>query len=102
MWASQIRILDMSGGVGGCSTVCLLPLEQNEAAVSLCVVRWAALTDNTPHLVVGVAKDALLSPRSCSEGSLHVYKVLPDTFRVHSIKTHNKIECMYISNDFLY
>lgn len=74
MWASQIRVVELSAG--GAGTLCKLPLEQNEAAVSLCVLRWAAHGDAAaPHLVVGVAKDMILSPRCCTEGSLHVYKV---------------------------
>lgn len=76
MWASQIRVVDMGTSGGPPTTLCKLPLEQNEAAVSLCLVRWAALGDLAPpHLVVGVARDLILSPRSCTEGSLHVYKV---------------------------
>lgn len=76
MWASQIRVVDMGVAGGQPGTVFKLPLEQNEAAVSLCIVRWAAHGVNPhPHLVVGVAKDMILSPRSCTEGSLHVYKV---------------------------
>lgn len=76
MWASQIRVIDMSVSGAQPSTVLKLPLEQNEAAVSLCALRWAAHAEHGAlHLVVGVAKDVLLSPRSCTEGSLHVYKV---------------------------
>ncbi|XP_063828077.1 splicing factor 3B subunit 3 isoform X1 [Ostrinia nubilalis] len=75
MWASQIRVADMGIGGGQPTTLFKLPLEQNEAAVSACVVRWAAQGHSAPHLVVGVAKDALLSPRSCTDGSLHVYKI---------------------------
>lgn len=75
MWASQIRVVDMTTG-GQPTTVVKLPLEQNEAAVSLCALRWAAHAEHAAlHLVVGVAKDCVLSPRSCTEGSLHVYKV---------------------------
>lgn len=75
MWASQIRVVDMGIGGGQPATLFKLPLEQNEAAVSVCVVRWASQAHPQPHLVVGVAKDVILSPRSCTEGSLHVYKV---------------------------
>lgn len=76
MWASQIRVVDMGIGGGQPNTVFKLPLEQNEAAVSMCIVRWSAHAEHgRPHLVVGVAKDTILSPRSCTEGSLHVYKV---------------------------
>lgn len=74
MWASQLRVVDMSGSQP--NTLFKLPLEQNEAAISVCIVRWAAHAEQgVPHLVVGVAKDMILSPRSCTEGSLHVYKV---------------------------
>lgn len=76
MWASQIRVVDMGVSGGQPSTMFKLPLEQNEAAVSGCIVRWAAHAEHAQaHLVVGVAKDMILSPRSCTEGSLHVYKV---------------------------
>lgn len=76
MWASQIRVVDMGTSAGQPSTLFKLPLEQNEAAVSVCIVRWSAHAEHAqPHLVVGVAKEMILSPRSCTEGSLHVYKV---------------------------
>lgn len=76
MWASQIRVVDMGVSGGQPTTLFKLPLEQNEAAVSGCIVRWAAHAEHAQaHLVVGVAKDMILSPRSCTEGSLHVYKV---------------------------
>lgn len=77
MWASQIRVVDMGIGGGQPNTLFKLPLEQNEAAISLCILRWGQNADHATaaHLVVGVAKDMLLSPRSCTEGSLHVYKV---------------------------
>lgn len=76
MWASQIRVVDMGVSGGQPSTLFKLPLEQNEAAVSGCIVRWAAHAEHAqPHLVVGVAKDMILSPRLCTEGSLHVYKI---------------------------
>lgn len=76
MWASQIRVVDMGIGGGQPNTLFKVPLEQNEAAVSVCIVWWASHVGHVhPHLVVGVAKDMILSPRSCSEGSLHVYKV---------------------------
>lgn len=72
MWASQIRIIDMVNPSGP-TTLNILKLEQNEAAISACVVRWTALPDL--YLVVSVAKDLILSPRSCTEGSLNVYKI---------------------------
>lgn len=76
MWASQIRVVDMGIGGGQPNTLFKLPLEQNEAAVSMCIIRWAAQGEQAhPHLVVGIAKDMILSPRSCTEGSLHVYKI---------------------------
>lgn len=79
MWASQIRVVDMGTSGGAPTTLAQLALEQNEAAVSACIVRWATQAHSSPHLVVGVAKDLILSPRSCTEGSLHVYKVTDNT-----------------------
>lgn len=73
MWASQIRVIEMGTGGMQANTLFTLPLEQNEAAVSLCLIQWPSYQGQ--HLVVGVAKDVILSPRSCTEGSLHVYKV---------------------------
>lgn len=76
-WASCIRLLEPFQG----ETLQLIELEDNEAAVSVAMVQFRNnphSTDNSEQfVVVGTAKDMTLAPRTCKEGFLHVYKVLP-------------------------
>lgn len=69
MWASQIRIMHPIGG----RTLCKLPLEQNEAAFSVAVVKFAGYGDES-FVLVGVVRDLVLQPRSCSGGAIHCYR----------------------------
>ncbi|XP_063951441.1 splicing factor 3B subunit 3-like [Lytechinus pictus] len=68
MWASTIRLLNPVQG----QTLDMVELEQNEAAFSLAVVKFANREDET-HVLVGTAKDVTLSPRTCSGGAIHTY-----------------------------
>ena len=70
MWASCIRILDPIRG----ETLQQIYLEQNEAALSIALVRFAAYPDAL-YCVVGVAKDYHLNPRSVAGGFLYTYRV---------------------------
>ncbi|XP_071488898.1 splicing factor 3B subunit 3-like [Diadema antillarum] len=70
MWASNVRVLNPVQG----QTLDLVELEQNEAAYSLAVVKFANREGET-HVLVGTAKDVTLSPRTCSGGSIHTYLV---------------------------
>ncbi|KAJ3129900.1 Splicing factor 3B subunit 3 [Nowakowskiella sp. JEL0407] len=72
-WASCIRIINPEA----VETVGLYLLDENEAAFSVttCVFHG---TPNDTYVIVGTAKDVVPSPRSCSAGFLHTYKVSPD------------------------
>lgn len=71
MWASTIKILDPVHG----TCYKLLRLEQNEAAMSLCLVKFHGQPEHQWFLIVGVAKDFQLNPRQCNSGYLDTYKV---------------------------
>lgn len=72
-WASLIRLIDPIRGI----TLDKVELEQNEAAFS---IAWCKLTSSTLgesfYLLVGIARNLTLNPRSCSGGSVHTYQLL--------------------------
>ena len=71
MWASTIRIMDpLSKDLKG-----LIELEQNEAAFSIALVKFSSRPPNQSFLLVGVAKNLILNPRSCSSGFIYTYQV---------------------------
>jgi hypothetical protein len=51
-----------------------IPFEQNEAAVSLSLVKFGAYPD-VQYLLVGVAKDLQLAPRQAAGGFIYTYRV---------------------------
>lgn len=67
MWASVVRVLSPSDG----HTICKVALEQNEAALSVALVRFSSQPDEQ-YVVVGVARDLQLNPRTCRGGGLLV------------------------------
>lgn len=80
-WASCIRIVDPVEG----ETKSLLELEDNEAAFSLCLVRFAAkdkgrdskedgLTEQ--YLAVGTMKDYEINPPVCPSAFIRIYKFI--------------------------
>uniref|UniRef100_A0A1B6GN54 Uncharacterized protein n=3 Tax=Cuerna arida TaxID=1464854 RepID=A0A1B6GN54_9HEMI len=71
MWASLLRLLDPVEG----KTHLILRLEQNLAAVSVALVKFANQPDTQQFLVVGVAKDLQLNPRQVGCGYIYTYKV---------------------------
>eukprot|EP00096_Caligus_rogercresseyi_P001884 TRINITY_DN1328_c0_g1_i3.p1 TRINITY_DN1328_c0_g1~~TRINITY_DN1328_c0_g1_i3.p1 ORF type:complete len:934 (+),score=262.89 TRINITY_DN1328_c0_g1_i3:215-3016(+) len=71
MWASCIRILDPISS----TTIQQINLEQNEAALSIGLVRFTSYPDQM-YCIVGVAKDYRLSPRSVQSGYLFTYRLL--------------------------
>ncbi|XP_022082283.1 splicing factor 3B subunit 3-like [Acanthaster planci] len=73
MWASLVRLLNPVSG----TTLDTVALEQNEAAFSLCVCKFANRGDDT-FVLVGTAKDVTLSPRTCSGGFIHAYQLVDD------------------------
>ena len=70
-WASVIRIVNPSSQ----KTVFKLSLEQNEAATSLCLSKFAAYPDED-FVIVGVTRNLILKPRSFGSASIHVYHLL--------------------------
>ncbi len=73
-WSSCIQIVDP---VTTKSVVFTLELEDNECATSITVAPFAG-QDGETFLVVGTAKDLVVSPRSFSAGFLHVYRFHED------------------------
>ncbi|KAI8491080.1 Splicing factor 3B subunit 3 [Branchiostoma belcheri] len=57
------------------NTLDLIQLEQNEAAFSIAICKFANRGDDT-FVVVGTAKDMTMNPRSCSGGFLHTYQLI--------------------------
>ncbi len=70
MWASCVRVMDPVSG----ETVQQINFEQNEAALSLAMVKFGAYPD-TLYLLVGVAKDLQLAPRHAGGGYIYTYRV---------------------------
>lgn len=69
MWASQIRIMDPVTG----QTLFKVPLEQNEAIMSMCLVKFMA--DGKNYLACGVVKDMQLNPKQIGCGYIDLYRV---------------------------
>lgn len=73
-WSSCILVVDP---VSTKSIVFRVELEENESAVSIATASFSGQDDET-FLVVGTAKDMVVSPRSFSAGFLHVYRFHED------------------------
>jgi splicing factor 3B subunit 3 len=73
-WASAILVVDP---VTAKSVVFKLELEDNETAVSVTAASFAGQDDEI-FLIVGTAKDLVVSPRSFSDAFLHVYRFHED------------------------
>lgn len=73
-WASCIQIVDP---ITAKEVVFTLELEENEAAVSIAAVSFSSQDDET-FLVVGTAKDMVVSPPSSSGGFIHIYRFQED------------------------
>ena len=71
MWASLLRLIEPIQG----STLHLHRFEQNEAAFSINIVKFVNHSDpDRPFLLVGTAKDYILSPRHVEKGYIYVYR----------------------------
>ncbi len=81
MWASCLRVMDPVSG----ETVQHIAFEQNEAAVSLALVKFGAYPD-TLYLLVGVARDLQLVPRQAAGGFIYTYRVN----RSHMVSSNNQ------------
>lgn len=71
MWASHIRIMDPVHG----HSINKVSLAQNEAIISMCMVKFYSVMDGKYYLVVGVAKELQLNPRTSNGGAIDVYRV---------------------------
>ena len=67
-WASCVRLVDPAG----METVQVLDMEENEAAVSMCLVQLEGSEERM--LAVGTARNMRLAPRSADGGSVRVYR----------------------------
>ena len=80
-WASCIRVFDAAvDGGKGASTV-TFELSNNEAAFCMCVCKFPQHSEEH-FVVVGVAKDMIQQPRSCSAAYLDVYRLLDNTLQL--------------------
>jgi splicing factor 3B subunit 3 len=70
MWASTICLMNPING----KMLQKIALEQNEAAFSLCITKFAGYGDEQ-FVLVGTVKDLVLNPRSCSGGFIHCYRL---------------------------
>lgn len=73
MWASQLRIMDPING----HTVSKVQLQQNDAIVSMTILKFAAASDGRHYLAVGVTKELQLNPRISSGGAIDIYRIDP-------------------------
>ncbi|KAH8376410.1 splicing factor 3B subunit 3 isoform X1 [Drosophila serrata] len=73
LWASQIRCLDAMHG----QTMFNVPLTQNEAIMSMAMVKFSIAADGRYYLAVGIAKDLQLNPRISQGGCIDIYKIDP-------------------------
>lgn len=73
LWASQIRALDPIHG----QTLFKIPLAQNEAIMSMAILKFSVAQDGRYYLAVGIAKELLLNPRITNGGFIDVYKIDP-------------------------
>ncbi|KAG7153498.1 Splicing factor 3B subunit 3-like [Homarus americanus] len=72
MWASLVRIIEPIQG----NTLHTIRLDQNEAAFSISLVKFANQTDmDQQHLLVGTVKDYQLSPRIVDCGYIYCYSL---------------------------
>ncbi|KAG0729789.1 Splicing factor 3B subunit 3 [Chionoecetes opilio] len=75
MWASLVRVIEPIQG----KTLHTIHLEQNEAAFSIGLVKFANQPDMEQQFVlVGTARDYQLSPRSVECGYIYCYRVAAD------------------------
>ncbi|CAF1963976.1 unnamed protein product [Rotaria magnacalcarata] len=80
MWAAQLRVMDPITG----ETKFIYEFEQNESAVCLSLMRFDTRPADT-FLLVGVARDLVLSPRSHLGGMIYCFLVLENGERLHFI-----------------
>ncbi|KAL4657067.1 splicing factor 3B subunit 3 [Arapaima gigas] len=70
-WASLVRLFNPIQG----TSLDVVQLEQNEAAFSVAVCRFAGSGDDW-YVLVGVARDLILNPRSVGGGFIYTYRLV--------------------------
>uniref|UniRef100_A0A8D3CUH8 Splicing factor 3B subunit 3 n=1 Tax=Scophthalmus maximus TaxID=52904 RepID=A0A8D3CUH8_SCOMX len=70
-WASIVRLINPIQG----TTLDQVQLEQNEAAFSVAVCRFTNTGDDW-YVLVGVARDMILNPRSAAGGFIYTYRLI--------------------------
>lgn len=73
LWASQIRALDPIQG----QTLFKIALTQNEAIMSMAILKFSVAQDGRYYLALGIAKELLLNPRITNGGFIDIYKIDP-------------------------
>lgn len=53
----------------------MISLEQNEAAMSLALVKFHGQPEHQWFLIIGISKDFQLNPRLCTNGYIDTYKM---------------------------
>lgn len=71
MWASHLRIMDPIHG----QTIAKVVLAQNDAVMSMALLKFHGVPDGRYYLCVGIARDLQLNPRHSSGGAIDVYRV---------------------------
>lgn len=72
-WASAIEVVDPVSQ----TVIHTVQLDNNEAAFSICSCSFSS-QNNQEYLIVGVAKDQMMMPKSSSGGFIHVYSFSDD------------------------
>ena len=70
-WASCIRVVNPLAA----ETLSITDLDDNEAAFCIQTILFPNTAPGETFIVVGTAKDVILSPRQCSSGFLRTYKM---------------------------
>lgn len=71
MWASHIRIMDPIHG----HTISKVPLTQNDAIMSMAMLKFHTVMDGRQYLAVGIARDFQLNPRVNGGGAIDIYRI---------------------------
>ncbi len=68
-------------------TLDLVQFDQNVAAFSVAVCTFTSRADTEWYVVVGTAKDMMLSPRTSSGGALVLFRLNPDGSKLEHVHT---------------
>ena len=76
-WASCVRVIEPSTG----TTRSIIELANNEAAFSVCTCKFTQHSEET-FVIVGIAKNLSLHPRSVSAAYINTYRLLDGTLQL--------------------